>query len=102
MSKQWKQNDTYVYIEGNSQDFGVCDTQSPNMECLSYETAVKNAALIVRAVNSHEAAQRLAKALTALVEECKTNLDFAVNPYNTEADALSAAGAALAEWEAVK
>ena len=48
------------------------------------------------------AAAELAKALTALVEECKTNLDFAVNPYNTEADALSAAGTALAEWEAVK
>ena len=71
------------------------DTAVPN-----YERSQERAALIVSAVNSHEAAQRLAEAATAVM------IDSAHMQHNDayviSAEVYNRLIAARAEWEAVK
>ena len=81
------------------------DTAVPN-----YERSQERAALIVSAVNSHEAAQRLAETLesiSALIEEEMGewySVEFAhlPNRFANLAHMRDAIAPALAEWEAVK
>ena len=74
--KKWKvsnENPVIVYVEGNMKDWGICITESSEIESMSRKNAEANAAFIVRACNSHQA---LIEALRAALDELYATDDF--------------------------
>jgi hypothetical protein len=46
MVKNWRVNETLVYIEGEDEDFAICNTAALKTNTLKYDTCLKNAQTI--------------------------------------------------------